>query len=253
VKLSILLTIGVLATSCAARVPAVEISKVYGCPLVDAAPVIDGKLDDAAWRIAPPLTLVSTFSGLPVPRTTVARMCWDRANLYVAFECAGPEIWGTVTERDGPIYLQDAAEIFLEPKCYSKDYFELDISPKNVVFDGRFDRGAGMPLGSQAATDWSCEGWKTATGIIDRPHANKEWTAEMAIPFASLGRMAPQFGERWRANLYRVSSRPRPWEYQAWSPTYTRGQAFHIPSRFGMIVFSEYKHAARTQASARLH
>lgn len=223
---------------------------VYLCQKVAVPPTIDGVLDDSAWQVAKAVTLVSTITGLPVLRSTVVRICWDDTHLYLAYDCAGSDIWGTVTQHDGPIYLQEVAEVFLDPDCDGKTYTEIDVSPRNVVFDAQFDPDKGAPLGSRTAQEWTCSGLKTAVtvdGTLDnRNDTDRGWRVEMAIPFASIGVPVPKPGQVWRANLYRYSSRPRPAELQAWSPTYNRNQAFHVLERFGQIVFTDTSMSART-------
>jgi hypothetical protein len=69
----------------------------------------------------------------------------------------------------------------------------------------------------------------------------------MAIPFAGLNRTSPAGGERWRANLFRIDlGAGSKEEYDAWSPPQKRGQppAFHLPSRFGRLVFAAKAPAA---------
>lgn len=228
---------------------------VYMCPKVAVPPTVDGMLGDAAWQVAPAVTLVSTITGLPVLRSTVVRICWDDTHLYLGYDCAGTDIWGTVTERDGMIYLQEVAEVFLDPDCDGKTYTEIDVSPRNIVFDAQFDPDKGAPLGTGVAAHWDCNGLKTAVavdGTLDnRKDKDIGWKVEMAIPFAAIGAAVPKPGQVWRANLYRYSSLPRPAELQAWSPTYNRYQAFHVLERFGQIVFSDSSMSARANRIAQ--
>jgi hypothetical protein len=75
----------------------------------------------------------------------------------------------------------------------------------------------------------------TIDGEFDDPSTHQGWTAEIAIPFASLGVPTPKSGDTWRGNLYRIDYKPEPAEFQAWSPPMIRN--FHTTSRFGNIVF----------------
>ena len=78
------------------------------------APRIDGVLDDAAWSAAAPLTLVDSLDGSKPELRTIARLSWDDQALYVAFECEDPDVWGTLRQRDEPLYTQDVVEVFLD-------------------------------------------------------------------------------------------------------------------------------------------
>jgi hypothetical protein len=61
-------------------------------------------------------------------------------------------------------------------------------------------------------------------------------TLGMRIPWKAL-RRAPRAGERWRCNLFRCVGRDPARGYLAWQPTRTPEPAFHVPEKFGWIVF----------------
>lgn len=214
---------------------------VYLCPKVTTPPVIDGKLDDAAWETAVPIVLVLSETGNPTTRKTVARMCWDDDNLYISYDCEDDDVWGTYTKRDDPIFEEEACEAFLCPTGDLNNYFEINVSPRNVVFDATITDP--MSLNRQALTSWDCEGLRTAVvvnGILDRHTGeDKGWSVEMAIPFKSLDRPTPKPGEQWRANLFRIERAPGVVEYQSWSPTFCDPANFHVPERFSTIVFQD--------------
>lgn len=214
---------------------------VYSCPKVDCAPTIDGKLDDAAWKLAPPVTLVMSCTGEPATKQTTARMCWDDKHLYIGFDCVDTDIFATLMNHDDPIYREEVVEAFINPSCDLTHYYEINVSPRNVVFDAHI---VNPGTGPSDETDfgWTCEGLRTAVAvdgtIDDRTDVDRGWSAEYAIPFAALKRNAPKPGERWRVNLYRIDLYPEPKEFQAWSPTLTPKPAFHVPTRFGTVFFS---------------
>lgn len=215
----------------------------YRCPKVSTPPVIDGRLDDEAWKTAPPIRLVLSETGKPATKKTVARMCWDDENLYISYECEDEDVWGTYTKRDDPVYNEEVVEVFASPACDLKHYYEINVSPHNVVFDASIrDPVAGRP-GAATTKLWDCKGLRTAVvvdGTLDcRTDTDKGWSAEVAIPFAGLDRSTPKPGERWRLNLYRIDLSPKPVEFQAWSPTLVNPAAFHVPERFGTIFFEQ--------------
>ena len=232
----IILALLICTVACAGDV------RIYLCPKTTTPPVIDGKLDDAAWRTAPPLRLVLSETGKPATKRTIARMCWDDTNIYVSFECEDTDIWGTYTKRDDPVYKEEVVEVFASPFCDLKRYYEINVSPRNVVFDSLVsDPVEGHP--TAAIKLWDCEGIRTAVSVDGtlecRTDTDKGWSAELAIPFAGLSRSTPKPGERWRLNLYRIDLSPKPVEFQSWSPTFYNPAAFHIPDRFGTIFFTE--------------
>ncbi|NNC20339.1 carbohydrate-binding family 9-like protein [Corallococcus exiguus] len=209
----------------------------YTVTRVKKAPVVDGALDDEAWKGAKPVTLAGSFDGRPVRLRTQARMVYDDANLYVAFDVEDPDIWGTMRNRDDSIYEQEVVEVFLDANADGRTYNELQVSPHNVIFDAYFPaRRQGMDR------SWD-SGMKTAVkvrGTLDDASDRDEgWTVEMAIPFnrlAEVPHIPPQPGERWRFNLYRLEHHDRRQvEGQAFSPLFIGD--FHALPRFGWLVF----------------
>lgn len=209
----------------------------YKVSRVKKAPVIDGALDDEAWKGATPVRLVGSFDGRPGALRTDARLVHDDTHLYVAFDVEDPDLWGTLRERDASIYEQEVVEIFLDANADGRTYNELQVSPHNVIFDAYFPaRRQGMDL------SWD-SGMKTAVkvrGTLDDPSDRDEgWTVEMAIPFnklAEVPHLPPQKGDRWRFNLYRLEHHDRRQvEGQAFSPLFVGD--FHALPRFGWLTF----------------
>jgi len=216
---------------------------VYRCPKVSKAPVIDGKLDDEAWKAAPPVRLVLSTTGEAATKRTIARMCWDDTHLYVSFDCDDEDIWNDYTKRDDPVYNQEVCEAFLAPSCDLDRYFEINVSPRNVQFDALICHAVKGVPGDGTAHGWTCQGLKSAVvldgTIDDRKDKDKGFTMEIAVPFAALGRQTPKSNERWRANLYRIDLMPPPQEFMSWAPTWQVPAAFHVPETFGTIFFED--------------
>lgn len=216
---------------------------VYRCPRMQISPITDGRPNDQTWKDVPAVALVSSETGEAATKPTLARMCWDGECLYILFECEDTDIYGTMLHRDDPIYNEDVVEVFLSPDCDLTHYYELEVSPRNVVFDAEIFTDNDLGEGVRGEVGWTCEGWKTAVAVQgtldDRTDTDTGWSVEMAVPFASLGRPTPAVGERWRGNLYRIDRTPEPVEHQAWSPTFADPPAFHRPYRFGVIEFAD--------------
>src|SRR5262245_54214659 len=72
----------------------------YVCRRAGGPLAIDGKLDEPAWRAAPPSDLFVDIEGdrraRPRHATTV-RMLWDEQYFYVGAELEEPHLWGTLT------------------------------------------------------------------------------------------------------------------------------------------------------------
>ncbi|HSP79172.1 MAG TPA: carbohydrate-binding family 9-like protein, partial [Myxococcaceae bacterium] len=184
-----------------------------------------------------PVVLRGSFDGRPVALRTEARLAYDDAHLYIAFDVEDPDMWGTLRERDAPIYEQEVVEVFLDANADGRTYNELQVSPHNVTFDAYFPaRRQGMDLG------WD-SGMVTAVkvrGTLDDPTDRDEgWRAELRIPLARLAEvphLPPRKGDRWRFNLYRLEHlERRQVEGQAFSPLFVGD--FHALPRFGWLVF----------------
>ncbi|MCL6520133.1 MAG: carbohydrate-binding family 9-like protein [Armatimonadetes bacterium] len=208
--------------------------------------IIDGILSDPGWQAIKPVGEFILFDGSgPAARQTEARMCWDDDNLYISFKCEDPDIWGTFFNRDDPIYEEEVVEAFIDPDSDLKRYYELQTSPRRVLFDAIIYNPTGLRKDMAADTSWTCGGWQVGVNVDgtleNRNDIDRGWTVEWAIPFASLPtapNIPPKNGDTWRLNLYRIDRTPTP-EFSCWSPTLETPPNFHVPSRFGTIVFRE--------------
>ncbi|HUT74494.1 MAG TPA: carbohydrate-binding family 9-like protein [Armatimonadota bacterium] len=204
---------------------------------------VDGVLNEAVWRRIEPVAAFSLLDGSPPDFETEVKLCWDDRYLYVAFCCVDNDIWGTYTKRDQPLFDQEVVEIFLNPSGDLVNYFELEVSPRNVIWDGKVHSPDRRPSEKwRADPRWNCEGMLTGVRVVgtldDRSDLDQLWTVEMAIPFDAVAGRAPTDGERWRGNLYRIDRGERD-EYSCWSPTRAGlPNAFHHAERFGWFVFS---------------
>lgn len=220
---------------------------VYECRKVPAGSIrVDGRLDDPGWRSIQPVGHFILSDGLgPASRQTEARMCWDDTYLYICFACEDPDIWGTMFDRDDPIYEEEVVEAFIDPDSDLTCYYELQTSPHGTLFDAIIHNPTGLRRDMKGETSWTCEGWLVGVqvdGTLDnRDDVDRGWTVEWAIPFASLSsapNTPPKDGDTWRINLYRIDRTPTP-EFGCWSPTLEVPPNFHVPTRFGIIVFRE--------------
>jgi hypothetical protein len=217
------------------------------CPKIENAIQLSGEMIDPLWQKAAVIELVDAISGKPGRFVTTVRVAWSDEHLYAAFACQDDCVWGDVLEHDGPIYDQECVEIFLNPAGSPFTYFEINVSPRNVVFDACIlnKRTIAEPEAPFIGLrDWEADGLRTKVaiqGAPDRPGAATGWSAEYAIPFTALygaPHQPPRPGDTWRINFYRIDTpRPGQQELYAWSPV-MRG-SFHLPWRFGYLRFCE--------------
>ncbi len=214
---------------------------VYRAPRASSAPTIDGRLDDAAWRDAPvTASFVSTMTGDPASPHTEARITWDDANLYVAFDVDDDFLKCDLSGHDPHLWEQDTVEIMVDPGGDGRNYFELQLSPTEQTFDTRYDsRRVPQPFGH---VDWD-SGMRGATvvhGTVNDDESDDGYVAEMAIPWSAFHAGSPpadppRAGEEWRVALYVLGARPAGQGGVGGSPPLVGD--FHVPDRFGRVVF----------------
>ncbi len=97
---------------------------------------IDGKLDEAAWKLAPRSPrFVDIISGKATRFSTQARVLWDDDCLYVGFEVEEPDVQARLTRRDAPIYTENDVEVFIAGEA---GYYELEINALGTLYEAFF-------------------------------------------------------------------------------------------------------------------
>jgi len=201
---------------------------------------VDGDLHKPPWTELEPIELTPSHGrGAPHGfQSTALRVCHDGERLYIAFDCEDEAIVASHTGRNAPLYEEDVVEAFLAPSADPRHYFELETSPRGAWFEARIASPDGRRDTMRIDRDWICAGFVHAVRLTRRREARDEsWSAEWAIPFASLGVSALRAGDQWRANFFRID-RAHGGEYSAWSPTLVDPPDFHLPDRFGVLVFA---------------
>jgi Carbohydrate family 9 binding domain-like len=231
--------------------------QTYTCVRAAAPPVIDGRLDDPAWRKAPWTALFVDIEGgtKPKPRfRTRAKMLWDDEYLYIAAELEEPDIWATLTEHDSVIFHDNDFEVFLNPSGDGRNYFEFEINALNTGWDLFLPKP--YREGGKADNSWEIPGLKTAVhinGTLNRPgRRDRAWTVEIGFPWSAFASRAPverpRAGDEWRVNFSRVEWRTRvengkyvklpglPEDNWVWSPQGVINM--HIPEHWGRVRFA---------------
>ena len=234
--------------------------KGYACGRAKVPIVVDGKLDDAAWRLAPWTDDFVDIEGSakPLPRyRTRAKMTWDANYFYIAAELMEPHVQGTFTKHDSYIFHEDNDfEVFIDPDGDNHEYSELEINARNTVWDLLLEKP--YRDGGPAIDAWEVPGLKTAThvvGTLNQPADRDEsWTVEFAIPWKGFADRAhrpcpPVDGDRWRVNFSRVEwdfliegnayQKPpdKPETNWVWSPQGVIDM--HRPELWGDVLFSD--------------
>jgi len=144
----------------------------------DKPPVIDGKLDDAAWTQAPFVTGFKTFIpdfGRSIPESTVAWMAFDDHNLFFAFRCFDPSpnlIKASMTSRDN-IRPEDWVCINLDSFNDQQSLYAFYVNPYGVQSDSRYSAGT---------EDFSIDLIWYSAGMMNEDG----YTVEIQIPLKSI-------------------------------------------------------------------
>src|SRR5690242_2862996 len=90
----------------------------YLCQRATTPPVIDGKIEEAAWAGAPWTAEFVDIQGQAKPKPrwrTRAKQLWDDKFLYIAAELEEPHLWATLTNHDAVIFQDPDFEVFIDP------------------------------------------------------------------------------------------------------------------------------------------
>ena len=187
-------------------------------PLLSKAPVLDGKLDDACWRLAAKLAFSQQITGKPASEKTEAWLARDDKYLYLGFLCHESQIKNIVRkvyEFDAGIQVDDSVEVFLDPGTDSETYYHFLISASGAVADQKVTKGE------------KTRGWDSGlSAVVNMGKA--AWTLEVAIPLYVLEPRGGS-GKPWRINLCRNLRSRDQVEYISWAPGI---RFFHDPEKF---------------------
>ncbi|HSG08117.1 MAG TPA: DUF5916 domain-containing protein [Longimicrobiales bacterium] len=201
---------------------------------------IDGRMDEAAWATARPLTdfvQSEPEGGSPASEATEVRFTYDRNYLYVGAEMFDRNPEGIVLgglERDSPGILfeeMDAFGLTLDTFLDRRSSFIFFVNPAGGVKDGQ-----GTDDGR--ARDY---GWDGVVDVRTRVH-ERGWTMEMAIPWRTLRFDPTVTDQRWGMNVMRRIRRKN--EVSYWAPLERRNRIF-LMSKAGTMTGMANLPAAR--------
>ena len=203
---------------------------------------VDGRLDEPAWLAA---SAVGRFQfpwwQAGKKEQTVAKLLYDDRHLYLAYVCQDAHIWAEQTERDSAVYRDDCVEFFVAPDPQRpSSYFNIEMNVRGAFLD--HFRPANAPVQEQ----WDAKDVRISTRIAgtlnDDSDEDRHWILEAAIPLDNFARAMkmplPKPGDVWRMNLNRLGGKTNP-QHSQWSPGNTAKPAFHVPERFGNMVFGD--------------
>ncbi len=247
----------------------------------------DGRASSPAWAAARRTPrFVDMATGEPAPLDTSAAVLWDDTNLYIAFWASEPNLAATMTERDSQLFFENDLELFIDggDSYYELEFNPLgtvyevffiwrdaytrgsrwdtprfDVHTPSVhSFGGDYARAPGNfwtgnhPRGTRwAYLDYDLPGLDVKThfdGTINDPSdIDGGWTAEITIPWASLGELAngralpPKPGDTWGICLARFQQLrtrgPADAATAGWSAHAFGVADTHVPECFTQVTF----------------
>jgi hypothetical protein len=159
-----------------------------------ASPVIDGKLDDEAWKSAQILKdFYQTYPGdnSAPSKPTEVMLGYDEKHLYIAFKCYDEKenIRASVARRDN-VFGEDNVRVWLDAYNDQRRAYVLGFNPFGIQQDGIYTEGQG--------SDYSVDIVMESKGVIE----DWGWSVEAKIPFKSLRYTAGK-GKLWGFNVAR--------------------------------------------------
>jgi len=181
------------------------------------APVIDGRVNEAAWQTVQPygtFTQQDPIEGAPASEKTEVRVLVGKGNLYIsviAFDSDPSKIIVSQARRDASLSETDSIVIALDTFNDNQNAFVFGTNPLGIEYDGQVARegqSSGVSVGGGGAggtqrggisafnPNWDGD-WSVKSQITDRG-----WETEMAIPLKTL-RYETGTNQTWGFNVLR--------------------------------------------------
>jgi len=228
-----------------------QVIREYNVKKTSGSLTIDGMLTEQDWEqstLTEPFVIY--FNGAATNLNTQSKFLWDDEYLYIGFICEDPDVWAILENRDDHLWNGEVVEILCDPNGDGLDYFEVQVNPLGTILDLLMTKA--YYLGGSADLSWNLDSIKAGVWIQGTINNYAEpdtmWTCEVALPFAELAFMAPnqnfppQQGDEWRMlttryDYPRDGSQVFDPEVSSWNQTQSQG-GFHVPTKFGRLVFS---------------
>ena len=190
--------------------------------------VLDGQLIEESWSTAETASNFQThfpIDSLLSKRQTEVRVLFNDEFLYIGAKCYGEKERDFVVQslkRDFDFEQNDAFAIFIDAFKNKSSGVCFGINPLGVQKDGIIIEGGIRPIEDSWNTLWEAE----------VHHADKYWSAEIAIPFKSL-----RFDSKtksWNINFVRYDTKFN--EVSSWAPV-PRGYRMNTLNYHGQLEF----------------
>lgn len=177
------------------------------------AVTLDGRLDDAAWAAATPITAFTQMDpeeGQPASEATEARILYDDEALYVGVRLHDRGRVNTrLGRRDMNLGDSDWVGVVIDSYHDHRTASSFDVNPSGVRRDA-LKTDAGDDLSWDAV--WDAAAHRDSAG----------WTAEYRIPFSQL-RFSPATEQTWGIQVERIIGRRNEYAVFSFTPKAERG------------------------------
>ena len=195
--------------------------------LTGPAPRIDGKLDDAAWASAEPITDLwqsEPHEGQPASERTEVRILYDDDAIYIAAHMFDrePGLIRTQLGRRDNTGVSDALTISLDSYHDHRTAFQFGTNPSGVKVDAI----------SSGDNNFGDAGWDPVWDLRTSRDSTG-WTAEMRIPLSQL-RYSRAAVQTWGINVERFIQRKAESALFAWKGQTDEGYASRFGHLFGL-------------------
>ena len=191
---------------------------------------IDGRLDEAAWDAATPITdfiQSQPRAGYPATERTAVRILYDERRLYIGAICYESEpdhLTVLSLEQDFPGGSTRDSDIFgvtLDPFLDRQNSFIFLVNPRGAYRDGQ-------TFNDSRQEDFAWRGLVEIKTVV----ADSGWTVEIAIPWTTLRFDPTKANQVWGMNLLRRIRRKNEDGY--WAPV-DRKDPVHRMSKAGTL------------------
>ncbi len=172
-------------------------------------PVIDGRLDDAAWKTAAAFKdfyQINPGDNTKPSLPTEVFMGYDAKTLYLAFHAFDEpgKVRATVAKRDDVLNAEDSVRVLIDTFNDQRKAYVLCFNPLGIQQDGIRTEGVNV--------DFSVDIVMESKGVI----TDDGYTVEVAIPFKSLRYEAGK-DKQWGLQIFRIIQRLNG-EQDSWMP-----------------------------------
>lgn len=194
---------------------------VYKCHKADSEIVIDGVLDEPAWKkaaVISDLWQANSYdfgAGKPVPghyetQKTRARVLYDDNYIYVSAEMDDTDLLGLTVKDDTEFVegIDDLFEFFFKPDPHKPGYYEFHVFPTNakrdVFFAKRFARSYLGYMDYESGIETAVKLYGT---LNDWHDIDKGWTVEARVPMSAFKETGggPKEGDTWQFLISRYN------------------------------------------------